>query len=99
MAEKKQYYEDQRQYFMHRKVLADAIEKARRADPEKEAEKDNTEKIKAIAAEKRAENRKQYNAMKKAQEEDKKLGLFDEEEKEGGEKKEISKDEFLKKAL
>ena len=58
MAERKQYYEDQRQYFMHRKVLADAIEKARRADPEKEAEKDNTEKIKALAAEKRAENRK-----------------------------------------
>ena len=43
---------------MHRKALADAIEKARRADPEKEAAKEDGEKIKALAAEKRIQNRK-----------------------------------------
>ena len=43
-AQRRQYYEDQRQYFSHRKALADAIEKARRADPEKEEAKNENER-------------------------------------------------------
>jgi hypothetical protein len=57
---KDKYYEDQRMFYLHRKALADNIEKARRADPVKEEEKENYEKVKALAAEKRVENRKQY---------------------------------------
>ena len=45
---------------MHRKALADAIEKARRADPEKEQAKEDADKVKALAAEKRIKNRKEY---------------------------------------
>ena len=48
---------------MHRKALADNIEKARRADPEVEAAKEEGEKIKVLAAEKRIENRKAYQKM------------------------------------
>lgn len=37
MKAQEMYYSDQRQFYLHRKILAENIEKARRADPEKEA--------------------------------------------------------------
>ena len=44
------YYSDQRQFYLHRKILAENIEKARRANPEKEAQVEEFQKIKELAA-------------------------------------------------
>jgi hypothetical protein len=50
---------------LHRKNLAENIEKARREDPLKTKEKEEAEKREALAAEMRAKNRKEYLKMKK----------------------------------
>lgn len=55
---KGQSYEDQRMFYLHRKALAENIEKARRADPEQEKSKEESEKLRVLAAEKRLANRK-----------------------------------------
>lgn len=64
--QKRQYYEDQRMFYMHRKALAENIEKARRADPEKEKTVEQSERIRQEAAERRVANRKQYMLMQAA---------------------------------
>eukprot|EP00347_Sterkiella_histriomuscorum_P021164 403335006 len=59
-------YEDQRQYFLHRKNLAENIEKARRADDNKIKEKELADKREKEAQALRAANKKKYMEKKKS---------------------------------
>ena len=64
---KAEHYQDQRAFFLHRKHLADAIEKARRQDPVTAQMKQDAEDLEKMAAEKRMQNKKAFNEMKKKQ--------------------------------
>jgi hypothetical protein len=61
----KEEYQDQKQFYLHRKNLAENIEKARREDPQKAKEKEEAQKRELEAEAVRAEKKKQYLAMKK----------------------------------
>lgn len=59
-------YQDQRAFFLHRRHLADNIEKARRAENDFAKAREEAEKAAAEAAERRAQNKLEYLKMKKA---------------------------------
>ena len=60
-----EHYQDQRAFFLHRKHLAEAIEKARKEDPLTAKQKADAEEAERLAAERRQQNKKAYNDMKR----------------------------------
>ncbi len=58
-------YMDQRLFAMHRKQLADNIEKARKGNDEKDLEIQKTRELQKAALEERLKNKKAYEEMRK----------------------------------
>lgn len=77
-----EHYQDQRAFFLHRKHLAEAIERARRQDPMTAQQKADAEELERLAAEKRQQNKKAYNDMKMKQQQAKVQAVQQEEEEE-----------------